>query len=91
MGIKTSRKLQALARVALYMGILNRKFLMKTFQFSVSYCSLVWIFQSRALNNKINRLHKRFLRFIYNDKQLTFEEPYDDDDSVSIHVRNSRH
>ena len=91
MCIKASRKLQALARVALYMGKLNRKFLKKTFQFSVSNCSLVWIFQSCALNNKIDRLHKRFLRFIYSDKQLAFEEPHDGDDSVSIHIRNFPH
>ena len=43
---------------------------------------------SRALNNKINRLHERCLRIIYNDKQLTFEEFLEKDDSVSIHIRN---
>ena len=29
---------------------------------------------SRALNNKINRLHERCLRIIYNDKTSTFKE-----------------
>ena len=43
---------------------------------------------SCALNNKTNRLHERFLRLIYNDKQLTFEELLEKDDSVSIHIRN---
>ena len=43
---------------------------------------------SRALNNKINGLHDRCLRLLYNDKQLTFEELLEKDDSVSIHIRN---
>ena len=44
--------------------------------------------RSRALSNKINRLHERCIRLIYNDKQLTFEELLEKDDSVSIHIRN---
>ena len=43
---------------------------------------------SRALNYKINGLHDRCLRLLYNDKQLTFEELLEKDDSVSIHIRN---
>ena len=43
---------------------------------------------SRTLNNKINRLLERFLRLIYNNKQLTFEELLEKDDSVSIHIGN---
>ena len=43
---------------------------------------------SRALNNKINGLQDRCLRLLYNDKQLTFEELLEKDDSVSIHIRN---
>ena len=43
---------------------------------------------SRALNNKINGLHDRCLRLLYNDKQLTFEELLEKDDSVTIHIRN---
>ena len=43
---------------------------------------------SRALNNKTNRLHERYLRIIYNDKTSTFEELLEKDNSVSIHYRN---
>ena len=43
---------------------------------------------SRALNNKINGLQDRCLRLLYNDKQLTFEELLEKDDSVTIHIRN---
>ena len=39
-------------------------------------------------NNKINRLHERCLRIIYNDKVSTFEQLLGKDSSVSIHARN---
>ena len=42
---------------------------------------------SRALSNKVNRLHERCLRLVCNSKQLTFEERLEKDDSVSIHIR----
>ena len=40
---------------------------------SLATVPLVWMRHSRALNNEINRLHERYQRLIYNDKQLTFE------------------
>ena len=43
---------------------------------------------SRTLINKINRLHGRCLGLIYNNKQSTFEELLEKDDSASIHIRN---
>ena len=39
-----------------------------------NYCPAIWIFHSRALQNKINRLHEICLRIIYNDKLSNFEE-----------------
>ena len=43
---------------------------------------------SRGLNNKVNRLHERCLRIIYNDKCSNFEELLNKDNSVSIHHHN---
>ena len=43
---------------------------------------------SRGSNRKINRLHERCLRTIYNDKQSSFNELLEKDGSVSIHERN---
>ena len=86
---KAIRKLQALARVAPYMDLSKRKYLMNAFfNLQLSYCPLVRICHSHALNNKINRLHERCLRLIYNDRQQTCEELLEKDDSVSIHIRN---
>ena len=44
------------------------------------------MFHSRALNNKIYRLHERCLRIIYNDKTSTFNELLEKDNSVPINV-----
>ena len=46
------------------------------------------MFHSSTLNNKINRLHKRCLRIIYNDKLSDFEELLHKDNSVSIRYNN---
>ena len=43
---------------------------------------------SRENNKKINRLHVRCVRTIYNDKKSSFNELLEKDDSVSIHEQN---
>ena len=53
-----------------------------------SYCPLGWMYHSRTNNNKMKRLHDRCLRVVYNDKQSSFNELLEKDDSVSIHMRN---
>ena len=45
---------------------------------------------SRAKNNKINRLHERCLRIIYNYRVSTFEQLLEMDSSVSMYTRNLR-
>ena len=58
------------------------------FKAQFNYCPAVWMFHSRSLNNKINRLHEHCLRIIYNDKHSNFEELLVKDNSVSIHHNN---
>ena len=52
------------------------------------YCPLVWMFHSKQINNRINRLHERSLRITYNDYHSTFQDLLIKDKSVSIHQRN---
>ena len=47
------------------------------------------MFHSRSLNNKINQLHERCLRIIYNDKRSSFGELLFKDNSVSVHHNNT--
>ena len=58
------------------------------FNSQFSYCPLIWMFCSRLINNKINRLHERCLRIVYSDKQSTFDELLEKDNTVSVHQRN---
>ena len=86
---KASQKLHALARIAHYMQPLQKRIIMKAFINSqFGYCPLVWMFHSRTLNNRINKIHERALRMVYNDNISTFDELLSRDKSVSIHIRN---
>ena len=86
---KASQKLHALARVSNYMSSHKLKLLMKSFIMSqFGYCPLVWMFHSKTLNNRINRLHERALRIAYKDYTSSFETLLDRDKSVTIHQRN---
>ena len=58
------------------------------FRAQFNYCPVVWMFHSRSLNNKINRLHERCLHIIYIDKRLNFEELLVKDTSFSVHRNN---
>ena len=72
---KAGAKLNALTRITNHMPFQNRKLLMNAFFTSqFSYCPLTWMFHSKKLNNKIDRLHERCLRVVYNDRLSTFEE-----------------
>ena len=43
------------------------------FNSQFNYCPPIWMCRNHMTNRKINRLHKRCLRIIYNDKQLSFK------------------
>ena len=86
---KASQKLNALARVAQYMNLAQRRLIMNAFIFSqFGCCSLVWMFHSRKLNNHINNIHEHALRIVYRDYKSTFKQLLKQNKSVSIHQRN---
>ena len=53
-----------------------------------NYCPLLWMFHSRTINGKINKLHERALRVVYSDRVSSFEELIERDKSFSVHERN---
>ena len=88
---KACQKLNALSRLAPFMNLDKRIIIMKAFiESQFGYCPLVWMFHSRSLNNKINRIHEKALRITYNDKSSNFQALLDKDNSVTIHHRNIR-
>ena len=87
---KANQKLHALARMSHCMDLNERRNLMEAFTTSqFSYCPLIWMFHSRNLNNKINRIHERALRLVYQNN-LSFSELLDLDNSVTVQQKNLR-
>ena len=67
----------------------KKRLLMKAFiEFQSSYCPLIWMFCSRKMNNKINYIHERALRLVYDDYEASFQDLLRRDNSVYIHHRN---
>ena len=65
---KASQKLHALARISKYMSLRQRRIIMKSFINSqFGYCPIVRMFHSRACNRRINNIHERSLRLVYED------------------------
>ena len=46
------------------------------------------MFCSRQMNRKINHIHERALRLVYDDYESSFDDLLIKDNSVSIHHRN---
>ena len=53
-----------------------------------NYCPLIWMFHSRIMKNKINRIHEIALRLVYSDNVSSFDELLKKDRSFFIHHRN---
>ena len=62
---------------------------MKAFiELQFAYCPLIWMFCQRSSNTRINHLHERALRIVYNDNESTFRDLLKKDSSVSFHHKN---
>ena len=86
---KVGAKVTALARIVKLLPFYRKRILLKTFvESQFSYCPLIWMFCSRQINRKINHIHERALRLVYDDYTVSFEELLKQDKSVSIHHRN---
>ena len=68
----------------------KKKILMCAFiESQFCYCPLVWMFcHSRKLNKRINKIHERGLRMVYEDYTSSFDELLKTDGSVTVHHRN---
>ena len=52
------------------------------------YCSIVWMFCGRKLNERINHIHEKAVRIVYKDFYSSFQELRIQDNSLNIHNRN---
>ena len=86
---KVSKKLHALSRVSHLMSFKHRKKVLNAFILSqFGYCPLVWMFHSRKLNHRINKLHERALRLVYQDSKSSFGDLLTKDGAYTVHTRN---
>ena len=73
------------------MNITKRRNLLNTFfLLQLNYCPLTWMCHSLAKNIKLNRLHERCLRILYNDKVSNFEQILEKESSVSMQKSDFR-
>ena len=62
---------------------------MKTFVVSeFGYCPLVWMFRSRELNSRVNKLQERALRLVYQDYASSFTDLFEKYNSTIIYNKN---
>ena len=86
---KAGQKINALSRLTFSLNFDQRRLIMNSFiMCHFSYCPVVWMFHSRKLNNRINRLHERVLRIIYKDYNSSFDDLRSRDNALTIHQRN---
>ena len=83
---KANKILRALASVTPYMTLEKKKIAMNSFfNAQFNYTPLIWMLHSRKNNNKIKHLHEECLRLTYSDKNSSFENDLEKNNSVSIH------
>ena len=86
---KAQKKFTVLTRIKIYLDFNKLRLLSKTFFDShFKYYTLTWMFYSRTTNNKINKLHERALRLVYDDHVSTFEGFLEKDNSFSVRHYN---
>jgi len=87
--VKANHKLTALNRIGRFLSVEKKRILYKAFvESQFKYCPLVWMFCSRKSNNKINKIHERALRLVYNDFSSSFDILLVKDKCFSIHHQN---
>ena len=53
-----------------------------------NYYCLVWMFCSKTLQNKINKIQTRALHIVYNEPNLNLDKLVELDKSTTIHIKN---
>ena len=79
---KASQKLSALARIARILPFFKRRLILKSFESQFSYFPFIWMLCSRKMDRKINHVHERSFRLVYNDNFSSFYELLRKDKSV---------
>ena len=86
---KVNRKINALSRLNTYISRPQAILICNAVVLSnLNYCPLIWLFSTKAANNKINRTHKCALRILLKDYDSSFDELLEKSESVKMHDQN---
>ena len=73
----------------MYLSYSNRKDLLNSFvQSQFTYAPLAWMLHTKTANNKINQVHFKFLKTLYDDHESTFKELLDKEGAFTVHEKN---
>ena len=87
--ITANQKISAFIRVAPLMTEFNKKVIFNSFiKGQFNYCLSLRMFNTTAVNHKINRLHERGLRALLHDETSTFNDMLSKSNDTTIHVKN---
>ena len=89
---KVHQKTSPLSRLRGYISEKKAKLLLNTVVTSnLQYCSLIWLFCSKAADNLINRTTKRATRITYNsDSEETLDALMQRDGALTIHKKSTK-
>jgi len=86
---KANNKTCALRRIRRHLPLKKAKLIYNSYVISsFSYCPLIWMFCAKKENTKINNVHKKALRILYNRPDLPFSELLKINNSYPIHILN---
>ena len=84
-----NQKLSALIRVPPFMTDFSKKVIFHSFtKEQFNYSPLLWMFSTRTVNHKINRLYERGLTALLNDETSTLNDRLSKNNDTTIHVKN---
>ena len=86
---KANSKIAMIKRNQHFLTFQQRKIVLSSFvHCHFNHAPLSWMFQSREINNKINRVQERALRILYHDEQNSYEHLLKRDGGFTVHERN---
>ena len=86
---KAGKRLLALLRIRKYLCKEQAKILSISYILSVfKYCNLLWMFCPKSENERINKIHKRTLRYVYNSPLMSFDELLEEHQLNDFHTQN---
>ena len=88
---KANKKINALFRIRNFISCDKARLLSSAYILSVfAHCPLIWMFCGIKGNNLINKTHKRALKAVYQNYDLSLLDLLSIDNEVTIHVKNLR-